>query len=227
MLQARVLHGPRAAPGAFCSAVLHPGCRCYRITSVLASGSWKMVSFALGAGPGLQPVALHTTAEVLPRADFSSRRWRRWLVARTRKADRADVRGIPREPEVEVWDDPDWGPALGALEGCSGRTYTGESDPKPLAKLLCSGKPVPEQVAWRLGVLLDPPFLREMIDLKKKIEMALKPNIKLEAAIAEVMKESGKSRSYVMKAWTFTVKKGIPLLAKYSPQQSSREAGES
>ena len=171
-------------------------------------------------------------------------------MARTRKADRADVRGISRELEVEVWDDPDWGPALGALEGWSGRTYTGQSDPKPLAKLLCSGKPVPEQVAWRLGVLLDPPwgkkgkvlalalnkrysgqrelkFLREMFDLKKKIEMALKPNIKLEAAIAEVMKESGKSRSYVMKAWTFTVKKGIPLLAKYNPQRSPREAGES
>lgn len=62
---------------------------------------------------------------------------------------------------------------------------------------------------------------------KKKIEMALKLNIKLEAAIAEVMKESGKSRSHVMKARTFTVKKGIRLLAKYNPQRSPREAGES
>ena len=79
-------------------------------------------------------------------------------MARTPKADRADVRGIPREPEVEVWDDPDWGPALDELEGWSGRTYTGQSDPKSLAKLLCSGKPVPEQVAWRFGVLLDPPW---------------------------------------------------------------------
>jgi hypothetical protein len=65
----------------------------------------------------------------------------------------------PHEPEVEVWDDLEWGPALHALEGWTeDGAYTGDSDPKPLAKLLCSGKPVPEQVAWRLGVLLDPPW---------------------------------------------------------------------
>ena len=153
-------------------------------------------------------------------------------MARRRKADRADARGKPRESEVEVWDDPDWGPALNALEGWRGRIYTGESDPKALAKLLCSGKPVPEEVAWRLGVLLDPPwgkkgnvlvlainkrytgqrelnFLREMIDLKKKIEVALKRTKNLKSAIADVMEETGKSRSHIMKARTFTVKKGI------------------
>jgi hypothetical protein len=70
-------------------------------------------------------------------------------------------------------------------------------------------------------------FLREMINLKKKIKVALKRTNKLETAIADVMAETGKSRSHVMKAWTFTVKKGIPLLAKYNPQQSPREAGES
>jgi hypothetical protein len=171
-------------------------------------------------------------------------------VARRRKAARADVRGKPREPEIEVWDDPDWGPALNALEGWRDRTYTGESDPGPLAKLLCSGKPVPEQVAWRLGVLLDPPWgkkgnilvleiskrysgqtelnsVKEMIDLKMKIEMALKGTEKTESAIAAVMKETGKSRSHIMKARTFSVRKGIPSLAKYNPQKSPRETGES
>jgi hypothetical protein len=171
-------------------------------------------------------------------------------VATGRKAARADAREKPREQKVEVWDDADWGPALNALEGWRDRTYTGESDPKPLAKLLCSGKRVPEQVAWRLGVLLDPPWgkkgqilaleinkrysgqtelnsVKEMIGLKMKIETALKRTEKLESAIAEVMKETGKSRSHIMKARTFSVRKGIPSLAKYNPQKSPRETGES
>jgi hypothetical protein len=37
--------------------------------------------------------------------------------------------------------------------------YTGKPDPKPLAKLLRSGKPVPEAVAVQLGVWLDPPVM--------------------------------------------------------------------
>ena len=145
-------------------------------------------------------------------------------------------------PNVEVWDDPEWRPALDALEGWpQGGGYTGKSDPKPLAKLLCSGKPVPDQVAWRLGVLLDPPWgkkgkvltlssnkrytgqtelkhIKEMIDLKKQIEVAKGSNGKLEAAIEEVKRKTGKSRSHLLKAWKFTWEDGVPLLAKYSPQ---------
>ena len=157
------------------------------------------------------------------------------------------------EPDIEVWNDPEWRPALDAFEGWPepGR-YTGRSDPKPLAELLSSGKPVPEAVASRLGVLLDPPwskngsvlalklskrysgqrelsFLREMINLKKKIEVALKSRGKLEAAIADVAAETGKSRSHLMKAWKFTWQKGVPLLAKYNPRPllSPREPSES
>jgi hypothetical protein len=145
-------------------------------------------------------------------------------------------------PNVEVWDDPEWRPALDALEGWpQGGGYTGKSDPKPLAKLLCSGKPVPDQVAWRLGVLLDPPWgkkgkvltlssnkrytgqtelehIKEMIDLKKQIEVAKGSNGKLEAAIEEVKRKTGKSRGHLLKAWKFTWEDGVPLLAKYSPQ---------
>jgi hypothetical protein len=148
------------------------------------------------------------------------------------------------QPDVVVWDDPEWNPALDALEGSpKGGGYTGRSDPKPLAELLCSGKPVPEQVAWRLGVLLNPPwgtkgpvltlsihkrytgqreldFIKEMIDLKKKIEEARKGAPKLESAIMDVARKTGKSRSHLLKAWKFTWQKGVPLLAKYSPQKT-------
>ena len=69
--------------------------------------------------------------------------------------------------------------------------------------------------------------LREMIDLKKKVEVALKGSKNLKAAIGAVMDETGKSRSHIMKARTFTVRKGFPSLAKYNPQKSPRETGES
>jgi hypothetical protein len=156
-------------------------------------------------------------------------------------------------PDVEVWDDPEWRPALDALEGWpQGCGYTGKSDPKPLAKLLCSGKAIPGPVAWRLGILLDPPWgrkgkaltlsfnkrytgqtelkrIKEMIDLKKKIEVAKKANGKLEAAIEEVKRKTGKSRSHLLKAWKFTLEDGLPLLARYNPQmpQSPRDPGKS
>jgi hypothetical protein len=136
-------------------------------------------------------------------------------------------------PNIEVWDDPQWRPALDALERCP-------SDPKPLAKLLRSGKLVPDPVSRRLGVLLDPPWgkkgnvltlvsnkryngqtelkhFKEMIDLKKKIEVAKKPSVKLEAAIAEVRRQTGKSRSHLMKAWKFKWQDCILPLAKYNP----------
>jgi hypothetical protein len=144
----------------------------------------------------------------------------------------------------EVWDDPVWRPALDALEGWSQNSgYTGKSDPKPLAKLLRSGKPIPRPVSWRLGVLLDPLWgkkgnvltllfnkrysgqtelkrMKEMIDLKKKIEIevAKQPHKKLEAAVAEVRRQTGKSRSHLLKAWTFEWQESILLLAKYNPQ---------
>ena len=117
------------------------------------------------------------------------------------------------EPKVEVWTDAEWEPALHALEGwATDGKYTGKPDPKPLAKLLRSGKPVPEAVAVRLGVLLDPEWgnrgpkltmsiptrysgyanlqtLKAMIAAKGEIEKALPQfNRKLEAAIEEVGK---------------------------------------
>ena len=145
--------------------------------------------------------------------------------------------------DPEVWDDLEWRPALDALEGWSQNSgYTGKSDPKPLAELLRSQKPVPVEVSWRLGTLLDPPYgkkgkvltllcnkrytgqteskhIKEMLDLKKKIEVAKKSNGgKLEAAVAEVQRQTGRSRSHLLKAWKFKWQHGIPLLAKYNPQ---------
>jgi hypothetical protein len=58
------------------------------------------------------------------------------------------------ETDVEWWIDPEWGPALDALEGWADG-YTGKSDPKPLAALLCSGTPVPAEVAWRLARIME------------------------------------------------------------------------
>lgn len=159
----------------------------------------------------------------------------------------------PSEPDVTVWHDPEWGPALDALEGWPpGGGYTGKSDPRPLAKLLRSGKPVPDQVAWRLGILLDPEwgkkgpvlvlqihkrytgqrelrFIREMTELRKKLELARKSTGRLKVAIADVARETGKSRSHLLKAWKFTLRAGLPLLAKYNPQpdDSPREPGKS
>ncbi len=159
----------------------------------------------------------------------------------------------PSEPDVEVWHDPEWEPALDALEGWpQGGSYTGKSDPKPLAKLLRSGKPVPDPVAWRLGVLLDPPwgrkgkvltlvinkrytgqrelkFIQEMIDLKEKIDAAFRRTGRLKPAIIDVERETGKSRSHLMKARKWTWQRGVPLLARYNPQpiRSPRESGKS
>ena len=137
------------------------------------------------------------------------------------------------DDDIEIWDDPEWRPALDALERWP-------SDPKPLAKLLRSGRPVPDPVTRRLGILLDPPWdkkgpiltllsnkryhgqtklkhFKELIDFKKKIEVAKKPSGKLEAAIAEVQRQTGKSRSYLMKAWKFKWQDSILPLAKYNP----------
>lgn len=147
----------------------------------------------------------------------------------------------PSDFEVVVWHDPEWEPALHALEGYStDGAYTGKADPEPLAKLLRSGKTVPIHVTQRLGVLLAPldtkanqlqmkiskrysgqgelKRIREMFRLKALIEAALKPSErKLEAAIAEVMAQTGLSRSHLMKAWKFSIEQGIVLLAKYNP----------
>jgi len=148
-------------------------------------------------------------------------------------------------PGIKIWDDPVWRPALEALEGWSqSGGYTGKSDPKPLAKLLCSGKPIPRSVSWRLGILLDPPWgkkgnvltllfnkrysgqtelkrMKEMINLKKKIEIELakQPRKKLEAAVAEVRRQTGKSRSHLLKAWKFKWEDSRQPLAKYNPQR--------
>jgi hypothetical protein len=157
------------------------------------------------------------------------------------------------EPAIEVWRDPEWEPALDQFEGWTdSNRYTGKSDPKPLARLLRSGKPVPAPVAHLLGVLLDPPWgkngsrlalniskrysgqrelklMKEMIDLQKQIEESRSRFGKLEAAIADVAKKTGKSRSHLMKAWKYTLGKGIAQLARYNPQPSSspRESGNS
>ena len=67
----------------------------------------------------------------------------------------------PGEPDVKIWDDPVWKPALDAIEGYQNGIDTGKADLKPLAKLLRSGKPVPQVVAVELGVLLDPPWRKK------------------------------------------------------------------
>jgi hypothetical protein len=96
-------------------------------------------------------------------------RWRgsylflgRQLEQSTVKKSRTKKERLPpqtSEADVEVWNDPVWQPALEAFEGWTkDGNYTGKSDPKKLAKLLRSGKPVPEAVAVQLGVLLDPPW---------------------------------------------------------------------
>ena len=145
-------------------------------------------------------------------------------------------------PGIKIWNDPAWRPALEALEGWSqSGGYTGKSDPKPLAKLLCSGKPIPRPVSWRLGILLDPPWgkkgnvltllfnkrysgqtelkrMKELINLKNKIEVAKKSSGKLEAAIAQVQRQTGKSRSHLLKAWKFKWEDSLQPLAKYNPQ---------
>jgi len=157
-------------------------------------------------------------------------------------------------PNVEVWTDLEWEPALHALQGwAEDGKYTGKPDPKPLAKLLRSGKPVPEAVAVQLGVWLDPPWgnngprltpsiptrysgyaylqtIKAMIAAKREIEKALpRANGKLEAAIEEVAERGGRSRSYLMKAWKLDQKAIVLKMSKFNPQPflSPREADKS
>jgi hypothetical protein len=157
------------------------------------------------------------------------------------------------EPDVEVWNDPEWRPALDALEGWQpGAGFAGKPDPTPLAKLLRSGKPVPEAVAVRLGVFLDPPWgkkgpkltmstttrysgcgdlrkLKQLVDAKREIEKALPSYGNLEAAIAHVRQKTGRSRSYLMKAWSLGNLEIVRMTSKYNPQPflSPREPNES
>lgn len=143
---------------------------------------------------------------------------------------------------IEVCSDPEWEPALDALEGWrSNGKYAGKSDPRPLAKLLRSGKPVPEAVAIQLGVLLDPPWgnkgpklipsdskrysgravlqtIKVMMSAKQEIEKELQRSGKLEAAIVEVADRLGRSRSYLMKAWKLDIKTIVLRTSKFNPQ---------
>ena len=163
--------------------------------------------------------------------------------AKKSKASRSSVTKEPTaalilsEPEIEIWKDPEWEPALSALEGWKeGPEYIGRSDPKPLAKLLCSGKPVPEEVAKQIGLWLDPPWgnkgprltanlpkkyypgtnsIKALIATKRKIEEALKLNGKVEAAVQQVMTETGLSRSYVWKARKLREKKIVIQTSKF------------
>jgi hypothetical protein len=147
----------------------------------------------------------------------------------------------PSEPNIVVWSDPEWGPALDALEGWQpDGKYAGKPDPRPLAKLLRSGKPVPEVVATRLGVLLDPPWgnkgprlfpsvskrytgqadlqtIKAMMSAKREIEKELQSSGKLEAAIEEVVKRLDRSRSYLMKAWTLEIKTIVRKMSRFNP----------
>ena len=142
--------------------------------------------------------------------------------------------------EIEIWEDPDWGPALDALHGWQpGLQYTGKSDPAPLARLLRSGKPVPEAVAEQLGLWLDPPWgnkgprlavtlpkkyypgtssIKSEISVRKKVEKALlQAKGKVEAAVQQVMIETGRSRSYVMKAWALSDREIVLRTSKFNP----------
>jgi len=150
------------------------------------------------------------------------------------------------EGDVEIWNDPRWTPALDALEGYSTAddgsvTFTGKSDPAPLAELLLGDDPLPAQVRQRLAVLLNPPWgtkgpratvtipirwnhhehgqrVLEMYNLRKQLETAIsRNNGKLEAAIAEVSDLTGYSRSHLMNAWSYDEKRVILEGTKYNP----------
>jgi hypothetical protein len=154
------------------------------------------------------------------------------------------------EPDIEIWDDPIWRPALDALEGWQNGQYTGRPDPAPLAGLLCSGLPVPEAVTKRLGEFLYPPWcekgphlllklpkryagdknikiVREMLFLKKEIasELGSPPNV--EAAVAAVAKRTGRSRSHLLKAWSWSLENTIEKTSQHNPKPflSPREPG--
>jgi len=178
-------------------------------------------------------------------------------MAKRRKAERADARENPpansHDLEVEVWDDPEWLPALDAMSGYQADgTYTGKPDLRPLAALLRSGKPVPEAVAMTLGELLDPPwgkkgprlsliiaerysprkdleFVKEMLELRRLIEEELRKAVKLESAINAVSKNTKISRSKLMKAWSWDFEKSVIKTSTYNPDGilSPREPGKS
>jgi len=143
------------------------------------------------------------------------------------------------ESDIEIWDDVEWAPALAALQGWQpGLQYTGKSDPGPLARLLQSGKPVPEAVAKQLGLWLDPPWgtkgprlavivpkryypgtssIKSEISVRKKIEQLLQAEDKVEAAVQQVMIETGRSRSYVMKAWALSDREIVRRTSEFNP----------
>ncbi len=145
------------------------------------------------------------------------------------------------EPNVEVWTDDEWEPALRALEAWKpGGEFTGKPDPTPLAKLLRTGKPVPEAVAVRLGVLLDPEWgnkgpkltmsiptrysgygdlqtIKAMIVAKRELEIALQQSGKLESAIEYMREKTGRSRSWLMKAWALDAGEIVRRTSKYNP----------
>jgi len=143
------------------------------------------------------------------------------------------------ESKFEIWEDAEWEPALRALEGYGmDSEFSGKPDPKALAKLLRSGKPVPEAVAKQLGWWLDPPWrnkgpsltihlpkryyptakgLKERIIVKRKVEEALEKMGKVEAAVADVQRQTGYSRSYIMDAWRLTVQEVVILSSKFTP----------
>jgi hypothetical protein len=159
----------------------------------------------------------------------------------------------PSEGDVVVWDDPEWRPALDAIDGYQpDGTYTGKPNLKPLAKLLRSGKPVPDAVAVTLGGLLDPPwgkkgprlvlsesarysaarnsaYVKEMVKLQRLIEAQLRQTPKLEAAIAAVAQNTKIKRSKLMKARSWNLDKSIIRLGTYNPHSylSPREPGKS
>jgi hypothetical protein len=76
----------------------------------------------------------------------------------------------------------------------------------------------------------DVKFIKLMISLKKRIGVERdRARGKLEAALFELEKETGYSRSFLMKAWTWTLKDTILRSSKHNPQPvlSPREPGES
>lgn len=188
-------------------------------------------------------------------------------MAKTRKVAERNRRGATKttqptspSPEasssgsnVEVWTDDEWEPALRALESWKpGGEFTGKPDPTPLAKLLRSGKPVPEAVAVGLGVLLDPEWgnkgpkltmsiptrysgygdwqtIKAMIVARRELEIALQQSGKLEFAIEYMREKTGRSRSWLMKVWALDAGEIVRRTSKYNPQPflSSRESDKS
>jgi hypothetical protein len=59
--------------------------------------------------------------------------------------------------------------------------------------------------------------LTEMIAAKREIEKALECCGKLESAIADVKKKTGRSRSYLLKAWTLNTQEIVRMTSKFSP----------